>query len=250
MVEITNDIQFLLLIIVAILFSKWTGDYFTHSIYHSLLEFKCIPFLDAEPVLIKENGKAANLESHRAFEVMTSPVKCLKEVEDLANVVSLLQDTDHGGFPVITSETNTFAGLITRFELMTILCKAFTARELEAGKDIQLDIPYSEFTAMRGGRLSETRLSRELLAQAQGAADRATDGVRLDLRPFVNSSAMSVHRRFSLHRTYNIFRSLGLRNLVVVDDNFKVTGIITRKDLMGFSIEEKLLGTSAAEAEA
>ena len=30
MVEITNDIQFLLLIIVAILFAKWTGDYFTH----------------------------------------------------------------------------------------------------------------------------------------------------------------------------------------------------------------------------
>ena len=248
MVEITNDIQFLLLIIVAILFSKWTGDYFTHSIYHSLLEFKCIPFLDAEPVLIKENGKAANLESHRAAEVMTSPVKCLKEVEDLATVVSLLQDTDHGGFPVISSEANTFAGLITRFELMTILCKAFTARELEAGKDIQLEIPYSEFTAMRGGRLSESRLSRELLAQARGAADRSTDGVRLDLRPFVNSSAMSVHGRFSLHRTYNIFRSLGLRNLVVVDDNFKVTGIITRKDLMGFSIEEKLLGTSPTEA--
>ena len=59
---------------------------------------------------------------------------------------------------------------------------------------------------------------------------------------------MSVHGRFSLHRTYNIFRSLGLRNLVVVDDNFKVTGIITRKDLMGFSIEEKLLGASQAEA--
>ena len=179
---------------------------------------------------------------------MTSPVKCLKEVEDLSTVVSLLQDTDHGGFPVVTNGAGTFAGLITRFELMTILCKAFTARELDAGKDIQLEIPYSEFTAMRGGRLSESRLSRELLAQAQGAANRATEGLRLDLRAFVNSSAMSVHGRFSLHRTYNIFRSLGLRNLVVVDDNFKVTGIITRKDLMGFSIEEKLLGVIQAEA--
>ena len=81
MVEITNDIQFLLLIIVAILFAKWTGDYFTHSIYHSLLEFKCIPFLDAEPVLIKENGKAANLESHRASgknKSLCFIVHCLK----------------------------------------------------------------------------------------------------------------------------------------------------------------------------
>ena len=74
---------------------------------------------------------------------MTSPVKCLKEVEDLSTVVSLLQDTDHGGFPVVTNGAGTFAGLITRFELMTILCKAFTARELDAGKDIQLEIPIS-----------------------------------------------------------------------------------------------------------
>ena len=69
---------------------------------------------------------------------------------------------------------------------------------------------------------------------------RAIEEIWLDLRPFVNSSAISVHSRFSLHRTYNIFRSLGLRHLVVVDDNNKVAGIITRKDLMGFAIEEKL----------
>ena len=69
---------------------------------------------------------------------------------------------------------------------------------------------------------------------------RVLEEIWLDLRPFVNSSAISVHSRFSLHRTYNIFRSLGLRHLVVVDDNNKVAGIITRKDLMGFAIEEKL----------
>ena len=45
MVEITNDIQFLLLIITTILLAKLTGDLLTHSIYHSLLELKCIPFL-------------------------------------------------------------------------------------------------------------------------------------------------------------------------------------------------------------
>jgi len=45
MVEITNDIQFLLLIIITIMFAKWTGDYFGHSLYHSLLEYKEIPFL-------------------------------------------------------------------------------------------------------------------------------------------------------------------------------------------------------------
>ena len=33
---------------------------------------------------------------------------------------------------------------------------------------------------------------------------------------------------------------LGLRHLTVVDEDNSVVGILTRKDLMGFSIEERL----------
>ena len=51
---------------------------------------------------------------------------------------------------------------------------------------------------------------------------------------------MSIQSKFSLHRTYIIFRSLGLRHLTVIDEHNHVVGIITRKDLMGFNMEEKL----------
>lgn len=54
-VEITNDISFLLPIMSAIMTSKWVGDYFTHPLYHALLEFKCIPFLDSEPVVYQQD---------------------------------------------------------------------------------------------------------------------------------------------------------------------------------------------------
>ena len=50
----------------------------------------------------------------------------------------------------------------------------------------------------------------------------------------------TVQQTYSLDRTYILFRSLGLRHLVVVDQHNRPTGIITRKDLMGFKIEEKL----------
>lgn len=51
----------------------------------------------------------------------------------------------------------------------------------------------------------------------------------LDLRPYINSSAAAVQESFSLERTYVVFRTLGLRHLVVVDRHNHVKGIVTRK---------------------
>jgi chloride channel 7 len=62
MVEITNDIHQLLLIMITIMVAKWTGDMLSHSLYHALLEFKCIPFLGHEPTLIKNDGSVLNLD--------------------------------------------------------------------------------------------------------------------------------------------------------------------------------------------
>ena len=56
----------------------------------------------------------------------------------------------------------------------------------------------------------------------------------------MNRSAPRIEDHFSLHRTYIVFRTLGLRHLTVVDVLNRVVGIITRKDLMGFSVDEKL----------
>ena len=65
--------------------------------------------------------------------------------------------------------------------------------------------------------------------------------VYIDLEPYVNRSAPRIEENFSLHRTYIVFRTLGLRHLTVVDMASRVVGIITRKDLMGFNLEEKLV---------
>lgn len=65
--------------------------------------------------------------------------------------------------------------------------------------------------------------------------------VYIDLEPYVNRSASRIDENFSLHRTYIVFRTLGLRHLMVVDSANRVVGIITRKDLMGFNLEERLV---------
>ncbi|CAM5090211.1 unnamed protein product [Eretmochelys imbricata] len=62
----------------------------------------------------------------------------------------------------------------------------------------------------------------------------------INLEPYINKSAVSVQAHFSLQCTYIIFRTLGLRHLTVVDLQNRVVGIITRKDLMSFQLEERL----------
>ena len=49
--EMTNDVQILLPVMVAVMVAKWVGDFFTHPVYHTLMELKCIPFLDHEPMV-------------------------------------------------------------------------------------------------------------------------------------------------------------------------------------------------------
>ena len=58
--------------------------------------------------------------------------------------------------------------------------------------------------------------------------------------PYVNTSAHSIRTDMSIQRAYNMFRSLGLRHLVITDHQSQVVGIITRKDLMGYIVVSKL----------
>jgi hypothetical protein len=48
------------------------------------------------------------------------------------------------------------------------------------------------------------------------------------------SPPLQVSCSFSVERTYILFRTMGLRHLVVVDEHHHVKGVVTRKDLMGF----------------
>ena len=45
---------------------------------------------------------------------------------------------------------------------------------------------------------------------------------------------------FSLHRAYLLLRTLGMRQIILLDESNQPSGILTRKDLMGFAVEEKL----------
>jgi len=58
--------------------------------------------------------------------------------------------------------------------------------------------------------------------------------------PHINQSAPRVPKKYSLYRTFVMFRTLGLRHLVVVDKSNRIVGLISRKDLIGKALERHL----------
>jgi len=245
MMEITNDIQFLLPIMVAIMVAKWVGDFATHPLYHALLELKCIPFLDSEPVILHEGSKAINLELFKAGDAMSSPAIVVHKVESVSRLTHLLLDTPHGGYPVVIKtdrDDEVFSGLISRNDITVLLSRddIFCSRENLAIPEEELDLNRLDYYQMYQGYGYVKDADRLNALLDRYAEDPRYQELFIDLSPYVNHSAPTVQETFSLHRTYIIFRTLGLRHLTVVDERNRVRGIITRKDLMGFQMEERI----------
>lgn len=87
----------LLPLLVGIMVAKWVADAATHSLYHGLLEVKCIPWLPSAPTA------AMSLDLFPVARAMAAPVVSLPERVDLKVLRNILRDTNHNGFPIVRS---------------------------------------------------------------------------------------------------------------------------------------------------
>ncbi|KAM9387411.1 chloride channel protein C-like [Phaethornis superciliosus] len=240
MVEITNDVQSLLLIMVAVMVAKMVGDLFNTSLYSSLLKLKCIPYLDVEP-FVCHSREWLNLELFSARDVMEPGVRVLHLKENIASLAQLLASTNHGGFPVVCrpkpGHAEVFQGTIKRLELCMLLENEHIFEPETNDETFSSSHPLS-YEKIRVEKLPN--LSRLSMLLNRYATDPRYQQLFINLEPYINTSAMSVQAHFSLRLTYIIFRTLGLRHLTVVDPQNRVVGVITRKDLMPFTLEERL----------
>ncbi|KAG0630439.1 hypothetical protein M758_1G178100 [Ceratodon purpureus] len=123
MVEGTGGIEFLLPVILAIVLSNWVAHYI-HSAgaYESDLErIGEVHFLQSEP------SQKFDLVSAR--DIMASDVICFKEITSVTEVVSVLRETCHNGFPIIrhTHDPDAYnpdgqlVGVILRHQILLLL---------------------------------------------------------------------------------------------------------------------------------
>ena len=226
MVEITNDIHQLLLIMITIMVAKWTGDFLSHPLYHALLEVKCIPFLGSEPMLIKSDGSILNLDLFTAHDAMTSPVRTVNMFASVHSICKVLLGCTHCGFPVCKSLgenlENTFCGEITRLELRNLMTRPeLFIRKTDFNATVRMphvsDIMHPHF---RVSQKSPHLATDELLQQYMNEATYSD--YFINLSPYINDSGVCVPQHFSLHRAYILFRTLGLRHMTVVSHTNQV----------------------------
>lgn len=112
-----------------------------------------------------------------------------------------------------------FRGIILRWQLLVMLqLKIFNENERSY-----------ESLCLKAFQKSYPRYPS--LEEVIANLDEEAYGYHVDLRSIMNPNPYTVLHSASFPRIYRLFRSLGLRHLIVTDDRNQVVGMITRKDL-------------------
>ncbi|CAF1294693.1 unnamed protein product [Adineta ricciae] len=233
LIEATGDIVLGLPIMIVLTVAKLTGDYFNEGFFDIHIALQSVPFLPWESEVFSSPLSA--------LSVMSTPVMKFKTVEKVDTIYRVLRTETHHGFPVVdhhTDESNderagTFQGVILRHQLITMLRKR---------NFISLNDCLRDYLTMDDFRES---YPRHPSIESVYLTDEERE-LYCDLRPYMYL-AYTVSHRSTLPRIFSMFRSLGLRHLIVVNDKNEVIGMITRKDLARFRLTHTKGHTSIEE---
>lgn len=219
LIETTGNIWFALPIILTLTMAKWSGDYFNDGIYDTQIKVSKVPFL---PWHAPEKFQMV-----KAKKIMNEHVVTVRMKESVEYIVNILKNTSHGGFPVVDNvdsinrSNGRLKGFILRSQLIVIL-KYSLFEETKKFWQSEISIERFRNEYPRYPHIDDIRLTTDKLAKNYTIA----------LEIFMNPSPYKVNQITSVTRIYGLFRALGLRHLIVVDDDNIVTGIITRKDFL------------------
>ncbi|XP_058891354.1 H(+)/Cl(-) exchange transporter 7 isoform X3 [Acipenser ruthenus] len=224
MVEATGNVTYGLPIMLVLMTAKIVGDYFVEGLYDIHIKLQSVPFLHWEA--------PATSHALTAREVMSSPVTCFSRLEKVGNIVDVLSNAamNNNGFPVVSEfsasdEPGRLCGLVLRSQLIVLLKhKVFVERAHSSLIQRKLQMKdfrdaYPRFPPIQSIHVSQDE--RECM---------------MDLSEFMNPTPYTVPQETSLPRVFKLFRALGLRHLVVVDEENRVVGLVTRKDLARYHL--------------
>ncbi|XGW09596.1 hypothetical protein V3C99_011685 [Haemonchus contortus] len=220
MFELTGSLEFIVPTMVATMFSKWIGDAICKTgIYDAHIELNGYPFLDNKEEYPYSTIAIQVMRPSPAVAPSSIAPENQHERNDLAVIVQdgmsvgdieqLLRETNFNGFPVVVSTNSMYlVGFVTR-------------------RDLQL--------ALHAARKTQPYVVTDSLAYFSNQVPESTAGgpAPLRLRKIIDLAPMTVTDQTPMETVIDMFRKLGLRQ-VLVTKNGKVLGIITKKDILQF----------------
>ncbi|KAH8290536.1 hypothetical protein KR054_003787 [Drosophila jambulina] len=204
-------------LIIALISAKWVGDYFNEGIYDTQIQVNHVPMLPWEPL--------AQYKGLTAKEILSSPVVCIKLRDSAHYIYKVLKKCDHNGFPVVDKvignrrSEGRVCGIILRSQLIVILLKSLYVENkrfwlpetsIQTFRDV-----YPRYPSIKSVRKLDEKIN-----------------YTVDLAMFMNPSPVRVNPHDSVPRIFQIFRALGLRHLLVINQENRIAGIITRRDFI------------------
>lgn len=204
LLELTNDLLLLPLVMLALLISKTVADCFNKGVYDQILHIKGLPYLEAyaEPYM-------RNIVTR---DVVSGPLMTFSGIERVGNILHVLTATNHNGFPVIDeppfSDAPELCGLVLRSHLLVLLnAKNFTRDRVFADQSILERVRVLDFGKAGSGKgikLEDLDIQEEEM------------DMYVDLHPITNASPCTVVETMSLAKAAILFRQHGLRHMCVV----------------------------------
>lgn len=217
--ETTGNIFFVFPIIITLTTAKWIGDFFNEGIYDTQIKESKVPMLPWHTSIRYVNMKTK--------KIMSSPVVCVKLCESLDYILQILNETTFNGFPVVDhvdSENRRYGrlrGIILRSQLVVIIKKRlFEENKVSWESTVSIETFRSEYP--RFPSIKDIKLPEDIRNQ----------GFNINMELFMNPTPYSANENTSIVRIFMLFRALGLRHLIVTDNDNHVTGIVTRKDFL------------------
>ncbi|XP_050381898.1 chloride channel protein CLC-c isoform X1 [Argentina anserina] len=223
LLELTNDILLLPLVMLVLLISKTVADNFNKGIYDQIVKIKGLPYLEAHAEPYMKNLVTS--------DVVSGPLVTFAGVEKVGYILHALRTTGHNGFPVIDeppfSDTPELCGLVLRSHLLTLLNgKVFSKERVLQGEEILRRFGAFDFAKAGSGKglkVEDLDIEEEEME------------MYVDLHPITNASPYTVVETMSLAKAAILFRQLGLRHLCLVPKSqgrSPIVGILTRHDFM------------------
>eukprot|EP01087_Luapelamoeba_hula_P020483 TRINITY_DN6995_c0_g1_i1.p1 TRINITY_DN6995_c0_g1~~TRINITY_DN6995_c0_g1_i1.p1 ORF type:complete len:829 (+),score=84.74 TRINITY_DN6995_c0_g1_i1:87-2573(+) len=209
LMEATGFAFLALPIMFIVIIARWVAGLLSGGIYNNYLNSSKIPLLDWYPWF--------TVLKYRAGQIMSSPARCFTATPRVSEVMRELKSRTHNGFPVI-DEQGRAIGFILRYQLVMLLIHKNFYSKRETMPVLSTGVFKSYYPNYP--QIQDVGLSQE---------EQATKV--LNLRPYMNVNPIKVVITCPVSRIFRVFRTLGLRHIVVVDASNVVQGIITRKDI-------------------